>query len=215
MSSNDYNPAHWKKKLPKYLAEEWSNSPSPFVQIAEKYFEPNSKVLELGTGAGQDGLWLESHGFDVILTDADDVAFDEISKRSKVGTKPILVDITKSFPFEEGSFDAVYAQLVLHYFDDEMMHKIISEIKRVLKPGGILACMVNSTSDPEHDENLEDESGLINVDGLIKRYFSVGSFSPFVKDFEPLLFDDQGRTPKDDAVNTSGMIQFIGSLKDV
>ena len=213
MNSNDYNPSHWKKKLPKYLAEEWSNRPSPFVQMIEKYLQPKARVLELGTGAGQDGLWLESNGFDVTLTDADDVAFKEISNRSAKGSNPKLMDITKSFPFDENSFDGVYAQLVLHYFDDEMMYKIMAEIKRVLKPGGILACMVNSTNDPEFDETLEDSSGLINVDGLIKRYFTVGTFSPFVQGFDSILFDNRGRTPKDDAVQTSGMIQFIGRLK--
>lgn len=213
MSNNDYNPEHWKKKLPKYLEEAWSKVPSPFVQMASKYFEPHSKVLELGTGAGQDGIWLESQNFDVTLTDGDAVAFDEIIKRSTKGTRPLKMDITKRLPFKDQTFDVVYAQLVLHYFDDKTMNKIMSEIKRVLKPGGILACMVNSTNDPEYDERLEDSSGLINVDGLFKRYFSVESFSPLVQGFDPILFDNRGRTPKDDAVQTSGMIQFIGRLK--
>ena len=43
--------------------------------------------------------------------------------------------------------------------------------------------------------------------------FSKESLEPFVKDFEPLLFDENGRTPKDDAVSNSGMIQFIGRVK--
>ncbi len=213
MSSNDYNPDHWKEKIPKYLAEQWSNRPSPFVQIAAKYFKPNAKVLELGTGAGQDGMWLNSKGYEVVMTDGDDIAFDQIKQRANSEVDVRLLDLTNSFPFEDSSFDAVYSQLVLHYFDDEMMHSIIQEIKRVLKPGGVLACMVNSTSDPEYDEKLEDSQGLINVGGLIKRYFTVETFKPFVKDFEPTIFDTNGRTPKDDAVKTSGMIQFIGSLK--
>lgn len=147
------------------------------------------------------------------MTDADDVAFDQIRHRATNDVNLQLLDLTKRFPFEANTFDVVYAQLVLHYFDDDMMHKIMKEIKRVLKPGGVLACMVNSTKDPEYNEKLEDSEGLINVEGLIKRYFSVDSLKPFVQDFEPIVFDEQGRTPKDDAVNTSGMVQFIGELR--
>ncbi len=213
MSSNDYNPTHWRKKIPKYLSEDWSNQPSSFVQIVASHIVAPAKVLELGTGAGQDGLWLAKKGYEVLLTDGDDVAFDQIKKRAIEAVNLQILDLTNTFPFENHSFDVVYAQLVLHYFDDEMMHSIIKEIKRVLKPSGILACMVNSKSDPEYDEKLEDSQGLINVGGLIKRYFTVETFKPFVKDFRPIVFDENGRTPKDDVVNTSDMIQFIGKLK--
>ena len=214
MSSSGYNRNHWDKRLSTYLSDEWSRYPSPFVQLTAKYLNPGSKILEIGTGAGQDGLWLESQGFDVTLTDGSDMSFHEISKRSAKSTKPKTMDITQPFIFGENSFDTVYAQLVLHYFDDDTMSRIVGEIKRVLRPKGILACMVNSTSDPEYKRELEDASGLIHVDGLVKRYFSVETFLPFVSDFEVLLLDENGRTPKDDAVKTSGMLQFIGSLKE-
>ncbi len=213
-SGSVFNQTHWSKKLPSYLAEEWSIRPSPFVQVVATYLKPNSVILELGTGAGQDGLWLASKGHTVTMTDGTTAIFGDIKKRqSQVKSNDIKLtrlDITKSFAFENNSFDCVYAQLVLHYFDDIVMNRIISEISRVLKPKGILACMMNSTKDSEYDPEKADDDGLINVDGLVKRFFSVESFRPFVKRFEPLLFDDQGRTPKDDAKNISGMIRYIG-----
>ncbi len=213
MNNNKYNPKHWQKRLPQYLSENWSKLPSPFAKQTVKYLKDGAKVLELGAGAAQDGLWFESSGYDVTISDGDDVAFNEIQARSVTSKRPVLVDITKPLPFEDNSFDAVYAQLVLHYFDDETMHQIIKEIERVLKPGGIFSCMVNSLDDPEYDETLENASGLINVDGLIKRYFTLDSFAPFVSTFRPLLFDNKGRHPKDDAKGNVGMIRFIGVLR--
>jgi ubiquinone/menaquinone biosynthesis C-methylase UbiE len=213
MSNNQYNPVHWKKKIPSYIKEEWSSRPSKFVQLFAEKIKPGSKVIELGAGAAQDSLWLERQAFDVVITDGDSVAFDEITRRSINKTKPQIVDVTKPLPFSDGEFDAVYAQLVLHYFNDETMRQIIGEIKRILKPGGLLACMVNSADDPEYDETFEDGEGLINVNGLIKRYFTVETFAPFINDFEMVLFDNKGSHPKDDAKGVNGMIRFIGRLK--
>lgn len=213
-SGNAYNQAYWAKKTPKYLSEDWSTRPSPFAKLVADYLALDQTLLELGTGAGQDGLWLAGRVKKVVMTDGQDLAFEEIRRRAKAqNTGNIdlqVVDITQDFAFEDGSFDVVYAQLVLHYFDDETMHKIIGEIQRVLKPGGLLACMVNSTKDPEYDPKQMNENGLIMVDGLIKRYFDEASFQPFVQDFETILLDSKGKTPKDDAVSNSGMVRFIG-----
>ena len=161
MSSNSYNRDHWKKKITSYLAEDWSRQASPFVQLSEPYFKRGAKVLELGTGAGQDGVWLEEQGFKVILSDGDDTAFDQVQQKSRYNTRPIKFDLTERFPFETASFDAVYAQLVLHYFDDETMHKIMNEIKRVLVDDGILSFMVNTVLDPEYKDTPNDGTGII------------------------------------------------------
>lgn len=214
-SKNYYNAQHyWSKKLPKYLSEAWSRQPSPFAQIVANYLPTEAVLLELGTGAGQDGLWLSDKVKKAVLSDAQSLVFPEITKRAKdqnvQNVELVERDITQPFRFADEEFDVVYAQLVLHYFDDDTMHAIVKEIRRVLKPAGIFACMVNSVNDPEYNADQENEHGLINVDGLMKRYFNIETFRPFLAGFEPLLFDMNGKTPKDDAVSNSGMVQFIG-----
>lgn len=209
---NNYPERYWQKKVQKYIAEDWSQKPSPFARLVEPYIT-GTKILELGTGAGQDGLWFKSKGFDVVLSDGTNSAFDHIKNLGGKDTKLVEFDITEKFPFNDASFDAVYAQLVIHYFDNETTKRIISEIQRVLAPGGIVALMVNSTKDPEYDKSLVNKDGLIEVGGITKRFFSKGSFAPLVSDFEGLLFNEEGRTPKDDVVDNSGMVQFIGRKK--
>lgn len=211
MSSN-YDSKYWSSKIQGYLQEDWSRLPSPFVRLASAHFKPGSRVLELGSGAGQDGIWLEEQGFDVVFSDGNTSAFDNIQSKSKKHTRPVDFDITARFPFNDNSFDVVYAQLVLHYFDDETMLRIMNEIKRVLSKNGILALMVNSVEDPEYKDSSNNESGILIKDKLLKRYFSVNTLKPFVDGFSPIVFNDKGRTPKDDAVNNSGMIQFVGKL---
>jgi SAM-dependent methyltransferase len=209
-----FDPEYWQKKVEGYQAQEWSDRPSPFAMTAVEYFPPHAAILELGAGAGQDGLWFAKDGYDITEADGTDAAFGSIlQKAEERGLKNVRADkfdLAGTFPFTDGCFGVVYAQLVLHYFNDETMHHVMDEIRRVLKPGGVLACMVNSTDDEEYDENALNPEGLIETKGITKRFFTLGTFEPFISGFETKLFDTEGTTPKDDAVDNTGLIRFIG-----
>lgn len=207
-----YSKEYWDNKIQKYKQEDWSRNPSPFARLVLPYIS-GENILELGTGAGQDGLWFAHEGKKVVMSDATDFNFREIKKHAKDGVELVKFDITHTFPFKDKSFDAVYAQLVIHYFDNETTKFIFSEIYRVLRDGGVVALMVNSIDDPEYDKSIANGEDIVVMQGIPKRYFSVESLTPFVENFEAILFSNKGCTPKDDAVNNSGMIQFIGSKK--
>lgn len=211
--SSSYNQHHWQKKIADYQNKAWATKPSPFVQIVAPHLQPAASILELGTGAGQDGIWLEEQGFKVTFSDGDEFAFESITKKSPNHSVPIKFDLTEPFPFNNKTFDAVYAQLVLHYFDDQQMYKIIAEIERVLVNNGVLALMVNTTEDPEYTEVENDGTGIIRTEKLLKRYFNLETLRPFVSNFKPILFNSEGRTPKDDAIENAGMVQFVGQKK--
>lgn len=207
-----FNQKYWENKIKKYKQEDWSHNPSPFAKLVLPYIS-GKNILELGAGAGQDGLWFAHEGKRVVMSDATDANFEEIKKQAKGNVELIKFDITDTFPFKDKSFDAVYAQLVIHYFDNRTTEFIFSEISRVLKEGGVVALMVNSVNDPEYDKSKSNSEDIVVMQGISKRYFSVESLTPFVKNFEAILFNNKGCTPKDDVVNNSGMIQFIGCKK--
>lgn len=207
-----YPNEHWIGKIKDYASKSWAGKPSPFAIEVQKLLQPESSVLELGTGAGQDAIFFARNGSNVVATDATDQYFSAIIAQAEPDSKKRItfkqLDVTSSFTFEDNSFDIVYAHLVLHYFEDKEMKIIVGEIERVLKPGGLVAIMVNSINDEEYDESRAN-NGIIK-DKITKRYFSLDSLKQFLNNFEVVLADDQGRTPKDDAVGNSGMIRFIG-----
>jgi len=51
-------------------------------------------------------------------------------------------NLAKGIPFENGSFDAVYHSHILEHLDREVARGFLAEIKRVLKPGGIVRIVV-------------------------------------------------------------------------
>ena len=54
----------------------------------------------------------------------------EVNERVDLRT----LDVLMPFEIDDASLDVVYAHLILHYFDNDTMKRIISEISRVLKP---------------------------------------------------------------------------------
>lgn len=97
------------------------------------------KVLDVGCGAGQELLpFLEKTSAFCVGVDAAD-ELGQVTK-SVFGAKSFekRVDFVRSFgerlPFANSSFDVILCRVALPYMDNR---KAISEISRILKPGGI------------------------------------------------------------------------------
>ncbi|MBI3724778.1 class I SAM-dependent methyltransferase, partial [bacterium] len=123
--------------------EEHRYAVEPFIHsVAQFTRHHGKKLLEVGVGAGTDHLqWaragLECHGVD--LTDA---AIETTRARlAAYGFESELRRIdAESLPFEDASFDLVYSWGVIHH--SESPRKIVSEIHRVLRPGGTFIGMM-------------------------------------------------------------------------
>ena len=99
-------------------------------------------VLEIGCGSGIDTAEFTRHGAKVTATDLTKEAV-ELTKNlleiAGLSAKVIQADAT-NLPFEDSSFDCVYSYGVLHHIPD--MKSALTEIHRVLKPGGKLMVML-------------------------------------------------------------------------
>lgn len=204
--------AYWAKKLGKYSDTDWADKPSLFVQEAEKFFPAKARVLELGCGVGQDGLWLASQGYDVTQTDFIDDNFEDITaKAQKTGGNHSVqkLDARDLSSVADQSYDVVFANLSLHYFDLETTHKIFAEIKRILTPGGVFAGLFNSTDDPETSEGEAIEENFYHLNGINKRFMDLATARDLAKDFTPLAIDNKGITYKDRALGIQNLIRVI------
>ena len=203
---------HWQSKLRRYTTEEWAEKPSLFAEFAVTYFPASGNLLELGTGSGQDSIWFASKGYKVTQTDVIDDVFEDIKKRAaknKVQLEQKVLDLWQPLEFAENSFDVVYAQLSLHYFDAKRTSELFKEINHVLKPGGTFALMLNSKDDPEYGAGEEIEPGYFQVEKLRKRYFNVEDARKYLNDFEIVVLNNEGQTYKDLAKGVRNQIQAI------
>ena len=105
-----------------------------------------ARVLELGTGSGQ--LWRNQaaripQDWDITLTDLSEGMLAE-AKETLAGLEPNPTFETldaQAIPFDDNTFDLVIANHMLYHVPD--LDKAVSEIRRVLKPGGRLCAATN------------------------------------------------------------------------
>lgn len=108
------------------------------VFAAEKFKEHScKKILDLACGNGRDSKYLIQQGFDVTGVD---MSSDAIMRLQNSYGNNFMVADALHLPFEDASFDGLYNFGLLHVFTDNMEEnrtKLMNEINRVLKPGGI------------------------------------------------------------------------------
>lgn len=202
----------WDKKHIDYSSKDWINKPTIFATQVVSYFPENGMLLDLGAGQGQDSRYFAKKGYKVLCTDFSDFALKiakEKAKEEKLDIKFTNVNISEKLMFKTGEFDIVYSHLALHYWDEEGTRKIFEEIHRVLKPGGIIAALFNSQSDPEVAEFEKIGNNLyFDPKGLVKSYFTAGYLKKFIEErFEIVLLDDRGETYKD---SIKSLVRFVG-----
>ena len=113
----------------KNIAHEYLEKPAMYGRLPDL---SESKVLCLGCGTGEECKHLDEKANEVIGVDISKGLIN-YAKQSYPDLQFHLMDMEK-LGFEDKSFDYVYSSLVMHYVDS--WTKTLSEIKRVLKPGG-------------------------------------------------------------------------------
>jgi ubiquinone/menaquinone biosynthesis C-methylase UbiE len=100
---------------------------------------PRSRILELGCGPGR--LWLQNveripEGWDITLSDFSRGMLEEAQRNLSGSQRPLAFEVVdvQAIPFADASFDAVIANHMLYHVPDRPT--ALSEIRRVLRPGG-------------------------------------------------------------------------------
>ncbi len=60
-----------------------------------------------------------------------------------------IEDVSGALSYDDAKFDYVYARLVLHYLPKYQLAAALQNLRRILKPGGILFVVVRSTKCPD------------------------------------------------------------------
>jgi ubiquinone/menaquinone biosynthesis C-methylase UbiE len=123
-----------------------SVGPSDCARVAAIEFKDRaaSTLLDLGCGAGRDSIFLAEQGLSVIAVDAAPAGL-EIARRlnsQKAARVECIEADARQLPFADFRFDGVYCFGLLHEFTGEAREadvmRVMTEIRRVLKPGGLL-----------------------------------------------------------------------------
>jgi len=121
-----------------------------FDQILRGNIAPDMRVLDAGCGYGRNLVYLLREGCDVFALDANAEGVDHVRALAaelapQLPSENFRVGAIEAMDFPDAFADAVICSSVLHFARDEQHFlAMVSELWRVLRPGGMLFCRLGS-----------------------------------------------------------------------
>lgn len=164
---NNFDSKAWKWEINDEKC--WYKVSDEFLPAALKWKDMGfNKFLDIGCGPGRHSIFMSKLGFDVSALDLSDYAIKELNEKAKqmnLQIKTYIHDMLE-LPFEDNSFDCVLAFHSIYHTDFNGLKKIVSEIKRVLKPSKEAFITFNSK---ESDSFIYTKYKIINNCTIIKK----------------------------------------------
>ncbi|MCM0626384.1 class I SAM-dependent methyltransferase [Lysinibacillus sp. OL1_EC] len=150
---NNRNKEIWEEIYSKGLSNlEYPNE--MFVRLFNKNFVNNKigTILDYGFGAGANLIHMAKQNCEVFGVEVSESAISIVQK--KLAENSLTAELLKiedgRLPFEDNHFDMVVAWQVLVYNNLDTFKKAMSEINRVLKPGGLFLGTMTAVRDISH-----------------------------------------------------------------
>ena len=121
-----------------------------FDQILRGNITPEMRILDAGCGYGRNLVHLLRDGCEIFALDADPDGVNHVrllseSLETGLPAENFQAGLIEQMPFPDSLFDVVICSSVLHFArDDGHFDRMLSELWRVLKPGGLLFCRLGS-----------------------------------------------------------------------
>jgi tellurite methyltransferase len=153
-----------------------------FDLLLKARITPGMSVLDAGCGGGRNLIYLLRSGFDISGVDQSSQAIERVrsiahSLSPHLSQENFRVELVEKMSFGDDEFDVVLSSAVLHFArDEDHWFKMVREMWRVLKPGGIFFARLASTI------GIEDQ--VVNVEG--RRCRIPDGSERFLVDFEML-----------------------------
>ncbi|MFI5525891.1 class I SAM-dependent methyltransferase [Streptomyces platensis] len=164
---------HWQSTYAAHPGMYGRQPSAPAVHAADVFRTAGVRdVLELGAGHGRDALYFARAGFIVQATDFSPTGLEQLRDAAQAHgvagqVTTVVHDVRDTLPLPDASVDAVFAHMLLCMaLSTKEIHAAVGEIRRVLRPGGILVYTVRHTGDAHygtgtaHGDDIHEHGGF-------------------------------------------------------
>jgi SAM-dependent methyltransferase len=170
---------HWQQT---YAAHPglYGDEPSDAAKYALELFSSSgaTTVLELGGGHGRDALFFARNGLTTQVVDFSTTALRQLTATAAAqGLCDRIVviehDVRAPLPVGAASVDAVFAHMLLCMaLSTNTIRAIVSDVRRVLRPGGIFIYTARHTGDAHYRAGISRGDDIYEHGGFAVHYFS-------------------------------------------
>jgi ubiquinone/menaquinone biosynthesis C-methylase UbiE len=180
------------------VAAQWEEPAGEIYPILNRWkTKKYENILDLGCGIGRHSVLFAQNEFKVSATDLGKEGLEKLEEMA--GKLKLTIEINHadmvSLPYKDSEFDCILAFHSIYHQDDEGIRKVISEIKRVLKPGGEAFVTFNSkngTSFNSADVKRISGNTIVKThgheEGIPHYYANKEEVEELLKDFEIIEF---------------------------
>lgn len=173
--------SHLKAWETEYTHIKWGGPYS--IQPMKDYLKDGVCILDVGCGNGKLFVPLKRAGFNVIGLDLSRNALLSIASSG------IVQGDARHLPFMDDTFDAVVCHDVLQHLLGAERQDTICEMRRALKPGGILFLEVFGREDMRYGGTMVEPHTFRRQSGIIYHYFTEDELKEVLSDFTLLKVD--------------------------
>jgi SAM-dependent methyltransferase len=115
------------------------------------------------------------------------------------GITTVEHDVRAPLPYAAGTFDAVYAHMLLCMaLSTEEIRVLVAEVRRVLRPGGLFVYTVRHTGDAHYGAGIPHGDDIYEHGGFAVHFFSHPLVDELAADWDPLDLHpfDEGELPR-------------------
>ena len=186
----------------------FGTGPTKLAKIAEHVLKENQvkKILEIGCGQGRDAIHFGKLGYDVDAIDISKNAIDFITARaSELNLSRVnatVHDLDDPLPYDPESFDFIYSNLALQFFEISKLESIFKDISKILKNDSLFLFSTKKEGDKYYNFGKKVNEYAFENKGIIRYFYPIDELKKSLsKSFEILSFDSDEHKNLDNTIS--------------
>lgn len=186
----------------------FGTGPTKLAKIAESIIKNNTvtNMLEIGCGQGRDALYFSQLGYKVCALDISEKAINYVNEMKKSldvkNLTTLIHDIEKPLNHSNESFDFVYSNLALQFFDTDRLQKNFNNISAVMKKNSLFLFSTKKEGDKYYNYGVRINDHAFEYEGITRYFYTEDMLREILsKKFDIIKIESDSHTNLDSSIS--------------
>lgn len=163
------------------------------------------RILEIGCGQGRDAIFFSKLGYQIDAIDISQNAVNFVNKtKDELGLKifnVVIHDVLTPFEHSPETFDFIYSNLALQFFNLAELQIIFDNIIKVMKNDSLFYFSTKKKGDKYYQKGQKFDNDCYSFQGIPRYFYDEDQLKKIMKKFHIIEFDFDKHQNLDDSVS--------------